>query len=98
MVARLADPSLDAGSGRPVVGEEFAQRAGRRVDESFQAERGDTIGHAAPRRIIVDGDPSKGGFEKVHVRIRSLRPAGIAILPEAAPRMGMTLLEPGPQR
>jgi hypothetical protein len=88
MVAGLAHAALDPRCRRPVGGKELAQRAGRGIDEFLEAKRGDAVRHPAPGRFRVDCDPSQSGLEEVHMRVRALRQAPGAILPEAAERMG----------
>jgi hypothetical protein len=98
MVPGLADLSLHARRRRSVRGKEFTQPAAGRIDEFFQAERGDLIRHAAPGRSIVDGDPASAasnrcicGFERP-----GSRPAQSSRKP--AERMRVAALERCAQR
>src|SRR5262249_59135450 len=93
-----ADASLDACGGGPVCGKELAQRTGCRIDEFFLRKSGEAVGHAAPGRIVVDGEPGERGFEEMHVRVRALRQSSVAVGVKAAERMGIVLLECRAQR
>ena len=98
MVAWLAYAPVQARRWRPIRGKEFAQRTGCRIDEFFQAERGDCVAHAAPGRIVVEGDPGERGFEQVHVRVRALRQSPAAILEKATAWMSVELRQRLAQR
>ena len=54
--------------------------------------------HAAPGRIVVEGDPSERGFEQMHVRVRALRQPVRAVLAETAEWMGIGSCERRTQR
>ena len=65
--------------------------------KKFNVSASEDDANKAFDRLEQQNNMPKGGLEKVHVRVGSLRQARIAILPEAAERMGMRLLKPSAQ-
>ena len=98
MMTGLADAAGKARGRRPVRGKELPQRPGNRLDHLLKAQADQAICHPPPGRITIERAPGECRFQEMHMRVRALGRASLAILQKPPERVRMVLLQACAQR